>query len=180
MLHRYAVGELYNPRRAHWPEAAHYLLRGGVHELVLFWGGLDSATVAAVRSGRIFASALEIKSVLLFLYKIEGAAGWSDSPFSWHRLPAEERVLPAQEQETSALLHVTLVEAETGVVRVLRVVSLTPELTTFLHAAIARQARLPSEPASYEQDLREATQHSCEDLARRSGALAAELSERPS
>jgi hypothetical protein len=163
----FEVGKPYRPDRARWPEATQYSFRGGAHELLLFWGQLDAGVVEAVRSGRLDTSVLERGPVILFLYKIEGACGWSDAPFSWHRVAPVERVSPERPVDGErALLHLTLVECETGLVRVLRAASLSSAQTALLHAAIARQAALPAEPADYDREFaRIQAAYTCRQLA---------------
>jgi len=50
-----------------------------------------------------------------------------------------------------SLLQITLVEAETGLIKVLRALSLGPAQTASLYEAIRRQATLPTEPAEFDR-----------------------------
>jgi hypothetical protein len=83
---------------------------------------------------------------------------WSDTPFSWHLAPEGRRQLPPAPDEVSpdtrALLQVVLTDATTGLVRALRAVSLAPDFTRTLFAAVAAQAAAPwCGPAAYDRQL---------------------------
>lgn len=146
-MHEYRVGAPYHPDRAAWPEIAQYNHRGGGHELVLFLADPTAdETEAAARGTAEFALFAEA-DLLLLLYRF-GRPGrgipWSDAPYSWH-MAGSERALPPPTglAEPHALLTVMLVDAGTGIIRALRVVTLPPALTTALHLAIRDQAARP-------------------------------------
>lgn len=140
----YRVGELYHPTRRSWPEVALYQYRGGSHELVLFLPRPTSREVRAVRQGLASFAFYADQNLLVLLYAFGDGLPWSDAPFSWHLLPEAERVLPPETRgEERALLSVVLVDAETGIIRALRVVTLSPTFTRLLHDAIREQAARP-------------------------------------
>ncbi|XXX79215.1 hypothetical protein WMF30_10615 [Sorangium sp. So ce134] len=157
MTHILSVGQLYHPGRTRWPEAVQYQLRGGTHELVMFWPGLAVRDIAAVRRGPCEFALLVQQPVIWLLYRFDGACDWSDAPFSVHLVPEAERG-PAMAVDTlgattRALLHVVLVDAGSGVVRALRQVSLSPEFTAALHAGINEQLAAPWDERAYDAAL---------------------------
>lgn len=152
----YSVGLPYHPRIKSWPETGQYNFRGGVHELVLFWRGLDKRTIDAVRRGRVTFAIYTEGALLLLLYQIEGACDWSDAPYSWHLVPAEQRSLPEpvrDGEETRDYLRLLLVDAGTGIVRAIRLVSFSPAFTVALRLAIAAQAGETWDQAAYDLAL---------------------------
>jgi hypothetical protein len=152
------VGALYAPTRTRWEEGGEYNFMGGMHELRLFWPRLNRRTVDAVRTGQADFALVVSPPVLFLLYQIEGAAAWSDAPYSWHLVPADRRVLPSpvgETEEARDLLQIVLVDAETGIVRALRVVSWSPSFTIAIRLAIAAQAERPWDPSAYHRRLSE-------------------------
>ena len=148
----YRVGELYpSPSgKRHWPEGVDYNYRGGEHELRLFYRSPSAAEIADTKTGEArFAIAVE-GDIVFFCYRF-GGQPWGDCGFSIHLVPENERVLPPEQigPEERALLNVILIDAENGVIRALRAVSLSPKFTAKLHAAIRAQAARPL-PADYD------------------------------
>jgi hypothetical protein len=69
--------------------------------------------VQAVRKGECEFAVTVDGPVIFFLYRFGHAITWSDAPYSWHLVPEPQRSLPEVESEESgALLHVVLVDAE--------------------------------------------------------------------
>lgn len=164
------VGEPYILGRRTWPEGAEYNYRAGGHELRFFWANPTPEEVEGIRIGQAGFALLVTGPVIWFLYQFQGACAWSDAPYSWHLVRGEDRVVPptpweperrvrtlpdmAWTPETRALLHVTLVDAATGIVRALRVLTLSPEFTRALHKAILEQTVTRWDEQEYE-DVRE-------------------------
>lgn len=154
LVHTYCVGELYKPERTSWPEGNHFDIRNGKLDFVVFWEGLGDETVKAVRKGRLRIGLLVRQPMIFFLFEIEGACNWSDAPYSYHLTEPTERQLPQRPQAGSGLLlNTTLVECETGIIRALRVDSLSHELSTQLVDAAATQAKAPIDRAEYDLAL---------------------------
>src|SRR5437870_4284573 len=109
-------------------ECAEYAFHGGEHELVLWLEGATRRELDDVaRSECEFALVVE-NDVLFFLQRFGQSMPWSDAPFSWWLVPEGQRVLPPlpEVEELSAVLHVVVVDAATGIVRALRDVPLVP------------------------------------------------------
>lgn len=151
-----SVGSLYHPARTRWPEGSQYTCRAGEHELLLLWPSPRAAEVRGVRSGAVEIAVLVEPPVIALCYRIADACDWSDAPYSIHLVPEPEREPPHQDAlaaESRALLRVVLVDAMTGIVRAIRAVTLSPEVTRGLHEAIARQLVAPWDPSAYDAAL---------------------------
>jgi hypothetical protein len=145
-MHRLSVGQPYLPEFRSWPEAAEYNWRSGRHELRLVLAHLTPKQVAAVESGPVeFGMFVEREG--LFVVTRFGRSLSLDTSYQWHCVDPADRVPPPPHEETSpelrALLTILLVEASTGVVRAVRVVSYSPEFSRAIHRAIADQAAAP-------------------------------------
>ena len=161
MIHQYRVGRPYIEGRRNWPEVAEYNFRQGAHELRMFLRNLKPWEVEAIRSGPCeFALTVE-GDVLFLLYRFgeppREAVPWSDAPYSWHLVPADQRTLPepAGMPEPHDTMQIILVDALTGIVRALRMVSFSPAFTVALRSAIRDQASRPwPGDAAYDRQLR--------------------------
>lgn len=141
-LHVMQVGAPYSLTRTTWEERPEYNYRAGHHELRLFYRNLRPIEIASVESGEARFALARYQDALFFCYKFGEGIPWSDCTFSIHLVNAEERQLPPDwsEQEARALLTTILVDAADGIVKALRVLTLSPGFTRQLHDAIRKQA----------------------------------------
>ncbi len=166
-MYAYEVGKPYPEVTPPLAAGPRYTYSRGQHNLLLVMDRLRPVEVAAVRTDPCEFAVTALDGVILFLYRF-GSQPWGDAPYSWH-LQGETEIPSEPPPGTKALLTVQLVEAETAILKVIRAVSLSPDLTWMLFRLIADQARDPwSGPASYDATLdRLYERHSTEDLLRR-------------
>lgn len=154
-MHEYRVGQRYHLARGTWPEGAQYNYRQGQHELLLFFKWPTAREIEAVRVRDAEFGVYAHEDLVVLLYQFGSGVRWSDAPYSWHLVPAEQRNLPpVPDEEERAFLHVILVDASTGVIRAMRAVTFSPAFTRVLHAAIRDQAARPFDAARYDQALK--------------------------
>lgn len=152
-MYVYEVDKPYHPDKRHWPEGVDYNYRAGEHELRIFMRTPSEVEIADIRKGEArFALAVE-GDIVFFCYQF-GRGEWSDCGFSFHLVSETERVLPEipATPETRALLTVLLIDAENGILKVIRAVSLSPKFTRKLHEAVRDQAARPF-PDNYDQQI---------------------------
>lgn len=156
----YRVGEFYPTAsgKRHWPEGVDYNYRSGQHELRIFMRTPSRQEIADIKSGESrFALAVE-RDIIFFCYQF-GQGPWGDCGFSIHLVPEAERILPEIPAESEhALLTTLLIDAETGILKVLRATSLSPKFTQRLHRAILEQAAAPF-PDDYHQQAEKVYKH---------------------
>lgn len=171
-MHEYQVGKPYIAGKTKYPENGEYNYRGGEHELRLFLADLTPAEINAVRLGRAEFGLFVDGPVILFLYRFGDGIPWSDAPYTVHVVPEIERQLPpVLEGPQRALLHVILVEANTGIIQVLRAVTFSPDFTRALHRAIFGQGTQPFDQAAYDRRLAQLyARHSTTELVRKATA----------
>jgi len=121
--------------------------------MILFLNSPTRDEIYAVRKGIAHLALYVERNLIILLYKFGQAIRWSDAPYSVHLVPQEERVELATDENSWALLHILLVDAETGIIKAMRVISLPPDFTSALHRAIKDQAAMPFTPASYNAEL---------------------------
>ncbi len=149
------VGKLFDPRLTRWPDGvSEYNYRSGHHRLIIPLARPTPDEVEAVRFGAAKFAFTVIGPVIVFQYRFGTALSWSDALYTWHKVPVEERVEPAVlTGEQRVPLQVFLVDAATGIVQAIRILTLSPTFSRRLHEAIRRQAAEPF-PADYDAQAR--------------------------
>jgi hypothetical protein len=140
----YRVGAPFHAGRRRWPKGAQFTHSPGGHELTLFQPNIDEDRINDVRQGEAeFALIVELPLIVL-TYRFGKSIPWDDVPYSWHLQPPSWRVIPAVETspEARALLWITLVGANDGIIYAQRGVTLSPAFTRSLHNAIQMQAMM--------------------------------------
>lgn len=148
------VGQPLRPGVTRYPELPEYNYLSGGHGLVLYLLDITPAEREAVRRAPVKLAFAVIGDVLFFLYRFGTEIPWSDASYTWHKVPPEWQVRPpALTGEQRILLTIALVEASTGIVEAIRVVTMSPTMSRALHLAINRQADAPF-PADYDEQVR--------------------------
>lgn len=151
-IHRIQVGQLYSEGVTEYPERAEYNHTVNGHELRLFWKDPSPREVDMVLHGNIYLSISIHGPLIMFCYKI-GEAPWSDCSFSIHLVPPEYRKLPDLPEKDAAadrhLLLIQLIDANSGIVKALRVMTMSPQHTATLSQEIRKQAQTPFDEADY-------------------------------
>lgn len=151
----------------------------GVHADLLRTGGgitvaMPSPTreeVRAYRKGKIRFAMHEGEHVLLLLLKV-GDQPWLDAPFSAALIPSDEFEAPDLPTSQSRLyLPFFLVDSATGLLRVLRAFTLSPQLTRRLREIALRQREAPFSQTGYYQEIQGLYRNDTEALARRAGPV---------
>lgn len=140
------IGAPYVSGRTSWSDGTSlFSVSPGGYELACFLARPTAREVRAYRAGSVCRFALADHPPVLFLLYQFGDLPWSDSPYSIRLLPPDRQQLPdtAGLADPHALLMVILVDAATGLVRVIRAVTFSPAFTTALHLAIAAQQAAP-------------------------------------
>jgi hypothetical protein len=148
------VGQPYAVGRTNWPEGAEYDYCGGQHELRLFLRSPKARETEAVRRGKYQFALVSGPSVFFLMYRFGKAIKWSHAPCSWQLASGERQpAAPAAMQAAmQALLRAVLVDAQTGLVRALRTVTLPPGFECDLSNALRTQFPLASR-ADYDAAL---------------------------
>lgn len=132
-----------------WPEGVDYNYRGGDHELRVFMRIPSSGEIETIRKGEARFALVLINGLLFFCFKF-GDMPWSDSSFEWHLIPENERIIPpGLKPNEHALLNVILIDAENGIIKVLRALTLSPKFSQRLHVEIIKQSQRAM-PENYE------------------------------
>ena len=145
----YRVGEPLVVGRKQWPAGVQYGFGPDGHQLTLFVSAVPPRMIEDVRLGEAeFALLGGGSPVFLLAYRLGETAEWNAVPFGWHLQHAESRAVPASHPspEHRALLWISLVGADDGIIHAQRGVALSPAFTQALHQAIQTQAMGPFQP----------------------------------
>lgn len=155
----YSVGTLYIPGRTQWPEATDVDVRGGELTLRLYWKDLCAQVVQMVERNPVELGLTVQDGLVFLLYRIEGATEWSDQPVSYRNIAPSDRQLPPKLQSGQFLpVQIHLVDADTGLLRAIRVFSVSSRFATAWRAAMAGDLALAPWP-DYDQRIRAVYTH---------------------
>ncbi len=137
-----AIGKPLFEERCELPEAVEYSYQSGDHTLLLSMKNLHPQEIEAVREAEAEFGLYCENGVIFLLYRFGEALPWADSAFSWWNVSEEDRRIPAPQANPAEriLLKIILIEAATGIVKAIRVTTLSPAFTEKLHDAIREQA----------------------------------------
>ena len=137
-----AIGKPLFEQRSELPEAVEYNYQAGDHTLLLSMKNLHPQEIEAVRQDEAEFGLYCENGVIFLLYRFGESLPWSDSAFSWWNVAEEDRRIPAPQANPAEriLLKIILVEAANGIVKAIRVTTLSPDFTEKLHNAIREQA----------------------------------------
>lgn len=140
-MHIVAIGKPLFEGRTELPEAIEYNYQSGDHTLLLSMKNLHPKEIKAVRESEAEFGLYCENGIVFLLYRFGETLPWSDSAFSWWNVSEEDRRLPApcENPAERILLKIILIEAATGIVKAIRVTTLSPAFTEKLHDAIRMQ-----------------------------------------
>lgn len=154
--HVYAVGRPYSPQVRQWPgpDRHEYNYRAGDHELRLFLANPTPAEIRAVQEGKPIEFALYLRGPVIFFCVRFPPIPWAICPYSWFLVLEAERMIPDPADDTDdahRLISTLLVDRNGGILKALRVCTMSPAFGKGLHAAIRTQiaAGWPG-PTAYE------------------------------
>jgi hypothetical protein len=138
----YRVGEKLREGHDTWPEGGHFVSSPCGHELTMCSLDVKADLIHDVRCGASEFALVVEPPVIVLAYRFGRSNPWNDISYCWHLQPEEWRVIPsvARSPEARALLWITLVGSEDGIIHAQRGVTLSPSFTRVLHTAIRNQA----------------------------------------
>ena len=145
-----SVGELYHPGMTSWPEAVEYNYFRLNHELRFFLKKPSRYVTEVIRKMPVQLGLFVEDDIILLVYKFTDfkkqlipVHGYS--PFSIHLVPDNMRTIPEipVDMDQEDLLRIHLVDAETGILKAARSLTLSPEFTSALCTAIIGQSSKP-------------------------------------
>jgi hypothetical protein len=149
------IGERWSAEFNSYDEGVRYVYRYGAHELTLFWTAPTSAEIAGLRDADVEVGLFSHGPAAFLLYKIRNVCEWSDASFNVHLVPEGELELPDEEPGDRARLKLTLVDADDGIVRSRRILSLDKVMTQALKHVMREQSAAPFNRLIYDAAVQE-------------------------
>lgn len=158
MIGAYEVGRLYPGAQPPLQPSVRYQYRSGEHTLLIIADNLTAQEIDDARRGEAQFAVAQVERIVFVLWRLGDAWRWSDCSYSWHleadRDPSQSVPPDEPSDESRALMQIVLVAAETGLIQVLRAVTLSPHLTRAMHTAVRAEAAGPwAGAAEYDQRL---------------------------
>lgn len=142
-MYKLAVGQPYIPGQVRYLEAQELSVSSSGVEFRMFLGGLTSKEKSALKKGSAeFGLHVTGDGDIFFLYRFDTyTIPWSDAPYTALLVKPENRSLPpALENDAQRYsLMLAVINADTGIVEVLRMLTLSPEFSRALYDAVLFQ-----------------------------------------
>jgi len=145
------VGAPYSPQHTRYDEGALYRYRDGAHQLSLFWPAPSAAEIAGLATAAVEFALYSADAAAFLLYRVAGVCEWSDVAFNIHLVPEAERELPEEPTGERARFILTLVNADDGLVKARRLVSLDKVMTQAIRHVMREQLAQPFDRAAYDR-----------------------------
>lgn len=139
-----AVGQPFAPERQKWPDGSfEYRYFDGNHLLQICVASPSEQDTAVFLNGRMHVGLYAEQGVVFFLFRIEGFMEWSDQAFSIRLVGEADRGLPRIEDNERLLLTLVLVDADTGLVSAMRMVTYSPHFSRLFVRKLQAQLDAP-------------------------------------
>lgn len=148
------VGKPFSDKRTKWTDGSfEYRYWSGNHLLQLCIASPSESDIEAFRSGRVDIGLYVESNVIFWLFRIEGVMDWSDQGFSVRLLPESEQDTPPISDAGRIPLTLVLVDADTGLVTALRMVTYSPHFTRLFYRAMQRQKDAQFDPKLHREKV---------------------------
>lgn len=146
-LARFAVGQ--QSPIAPMPEGPYFEWSESGAIMYLFLDSPTEKEIEGVRKGKLQIGIAPMPPVLFIMAKINGCGGWMDMPFTIRKYQNEIFTLPEIEDNQGILLQITLIDCRTNVVKAIRAVSLSTDLSRAMRDEFIKQIKAPYSDSNY-------------------------------
>ena len=138
----YRVGELYCEEQKYWREGSQLTYSQNGLELTLFYRDISEVVIADIQRGPAEFAMIVDHPLVVVAYRFGTSSFWNDVPYCWHLQPSHRRIIPKIDPspEARALLWVSLIGANDGIIHAQRGLTLSPSFTSALHHTLRSQA----------------------------------------
>lgn len=152
-LRKLVVGEPYADGETAMPDGAHVDITPTGIELRLSFANVSESEVRILTHAPFSLRLLNAPRTMMFLTCF-GDGRWSEAPFNVHRIPEEQRVLPAAPATGFGFaLTLVVVDAATGIVRGLRQLALTQSFSLAILRAMQKQIALSADDEAHLREV---------------------------
>lgn len=145
-LRHLEVGQLFEPGRTHYDEGVKFEFTQGGPILLIFFDRPTEKEVESIRSGKFIMKFYDTDNIIFMLFKFR-SLNWIDAPYNIHLSPSFT-FEPMSETQGFGL-QIYLVDAATGILKVIRYIGLGHEFSIRLRDAILSQKSRPFDEGIY-------------------------------
>jgi hypothetical protein len=139
-----------------WPDNRfEFRVFGGHVMLQLCLAKLRKKDLKAFTEGKIYTGLYIRNEFLALLFKIESLMDWSDQVVNINLVKEEDSQAPQNIPGTHQVMSIILIEATTGIVKAIRVVTFSKHATTLLCRTLQFQLQAPFDPELHAQAVAE-------------------------
>lgn len=161
----YAVGQLFEEGKTSYQEGARFDLREEGAFLFFYYKAPTYIEIEDITGGKIELG-LYIKEEMIFALFKFGGQNWFDAPYTVHLSPKYE--FKKLEDHLGVPMHVFVIDANTGIIKGMRLIALPNKFTGYLYSAVVNQKTLPFDKEKYFQKINQIYgNYSTEDILER-------------
>lgn len=143
---KFEVGKLFEEGITRYNEEAKFEFTQSGPALLIFFKTPTEKEIESIRADNIKIGFTEISEIIFMLYKFEGIP-WIDAPYSIH---LSGNIEPQKVEEgTGYGLQIFLIDADTGILKVMRLIGMGTEWSRRFREAILRQKNIPFDHEIY-------------------------------
>lgn len=156
------VGKPFKEGVAHYMEGVHFDFTDAGANLVMYYESPTEAEVEAITKGKVQYGYFMKNEVILLFFKF-GNEAWVDAPYNVHFSKNLFRLQEVGENKGYAV-NIYLVDARTGILRGMRLISFSTRMSKMLRADILKQNELPW--SNFEHSLSKLYQYTTNQLVK--------------
>lgn len=153
-LRHLEVGQLFEPGRTRYDEGVKFEFTQSGPILLIFFDRPTEKEIEAIRAGKFQTKFYEHDNVIFMLFKF-GSLNWIDAPYSVHLSPPFEFAEELDQDNLGFGLQIFLIDAATGILKVMRYIGLGHDFSIQLREAILQQKEQPFNQNAYNLKVNE-------------------------
>jgi hypothetical protein len=165
MMRKHEVGELFEEGKTRYNEGVIFEFTQSGPILLMFFNHPTENEIASIKSGKLELAFLEKDEVIFILSKFQGMS-WIDAPYTVHL--SKPFTFDDMAPDQGFGLTIYLIDANSGILKVIRYVGLSNEFSRKLRAAILRQKETHFDKTLHDLKINSIyANYSTDDLVRR-------------
>lgn len=153
-LRHLEVGQLFEPSVTHYNEGVKFDFTQGGPILLIFFEHPTAKEVESIRSGKFTMKFYDTDNIIFMFFKF-GSLNWMDAPYTVHLSQPFGFSKELKQENIGFGLQIYLVDAATGILKVIRLIGLGHEFSSLLRDAILKQKETPFNRGVYMFKLNE-------------------------
>jgi len=156
------VGKLFKEGKTKYPEGIRFDINDGGMDLIIYYRSPTSKEKEAIKKGSFKHGYMVHDNVILMFFKF-GQQAWMDSPFSIHNAINLTELPEVGDGDGYGLL-IYLVDANTGILKAMRMIGLDTTFSRALRSDVLKQRDMPYD--GFDQNLGRLYQKQTDELVK--------------